>query len=57
VLSRAAEHGLPCPGIEAVLAMIVELEEGLRTRCRLNVEELDRLLVHSGGNSSWHVMS
>jgi hypothetical protein len=37
--------------------MIVELEEGRRTRCRLNVEELDRLLVHSGGNSSWHVMS
>jgi 2-dehydropantoate 2-reductase len=57
VLSRAAEHGLPCPGIEAVLATIVELEEGRRTRCRLNVEELDRLLVHSGGNSSWHVMS
>jgi 2-dehydropantoate 2-reductase len=52
VLRRAAEHGLPCPGIEAVLAMIVELEEGRRTRSRLNLEELDRLLVQTGGNGS-----
>ena len=51
VLRRAAEHGLACPGIEAVLGMIGELERG-RARSRHNLVELDEAVVHREGNGS-----
>jgi 2-dehydropantoate 2-reductase len=51
VLRLAADHGLKCPGIEAVLDLIGELESGKRAMSRDNVIELERAIVHSGGNS------
>jgi 2-dehydropantoate 2-reductase len=50
VLRMAAEHGLACRGIGAVLGMIGELEAGRRERSRRNLVELDQLMVHKGGN-------
>lgn len=50
VLEVAAEHGTACPGIEAVLAMIGELERG-RERRRDNLVELDEA-IRKGRNGS-----
>jgi 2-dehydropantoate 2-reductase len=50
VLRLAADHGLKCPGIEAVLDLIGELESGNRAMSRDNVVGLERAIVHNGGN-------
>jgi 2-dehydropantoate 2-reductase len=50
VLQVAADHGIACPGIQAVLAMIGELERG-RARRRDNLVELDEV-IRRGRNGS-----
>ncbi|MHA6616507.1 ketopantoate reductase family protein [Pseudonocardia sp. DLS-67] len=50
VLRVAAEHGIACPGIVAVLALIGELERG-RERRRDNLVQLDEAIREEGNGS------
>ncbi|MEU9831454.1 2-dehydropantoate 2-reductase [Streptosporangium sp. NPDC048047] len=49
VLRLAEGHGLRCPGVEAVLRLIGELEAGRRPMSRDNPAELERAVL--GGNT------